>query len=128
MHFDLKLASPLDLQSARVGDPLEAVLSAAVVWKGKVVVQAGARILGRLRRVEMKRASRRALTFEFSEIESGGSHARFFAELRSVHWRQGRVKVLHHSHLPGVATLALDETVKVAANDLQMTWTAVKID
>jgi len=34
MHFKLMLASALDLQFAQVGDPLDAVVTADVGWKG----------------------------------------------------------------------------------------------
>ena len=132
LHFKLTLASELDLQLARVGDPLDAIVTSDVSRKGKIIVPAGARILGRLRRVEKGsgRAGRCVLTLEFSEIESGGSHARFFAQLQSAHSGGGHVEVVHGSHLSGagIATLAFDEPGKIAVNDLQMVWTTAGMD
>lgn len=132
LHFKLTLASALDLQTARVGDPLDAIVTSDVSRKGKVIVPAGAHLLGRLRRVEKRsgEAGRCVLTLEFSEIESGGAHARFFAQLQSAHTGGGRVEVVHGSHLSGagIATLAFEQPGKIAANELQMIWTTAGMD
>src|SRR5579872_741907 len=94
MHLKLAFVSPLDLQSAHVGDPLAALVTADVDRKGKVLIPSGARILGRLRRIEKRAGEPRRilLTLEFSQIESTGFRARFFADLHSVHSNLGRVQ------------------------------------
>ena len=126
MHLKLALASPLELPSARVGDSLAAVVTAEGDWKGKVLIPAGAHILGRIRRIEKNadQPRRIAMTLEFSEIESPTFRARFFAELQSVHSNLGHVQIVRDAHLAGagIATLAFDEAATITQSNLQMIW------
>jgi hypothetical protein len=126
MHLKVAVRSPLDLQSARVGDPLTVLVTADADWKGKVLIPSGARILGRIRRIQ-KRADepeRLLLTLELSEIESTGFRARFFAKLQSVRSTVGHVQIVHDAHLSGagIATLAFDQPTTITQSNLQMIW------
>jgi len=94
-------------------------------------VPEGAHVLGRVRHVDRSgKAGQRVLTLEFSEIETGGARARFFAELQNVRLPRGRVEVMHDPHLSGVGivTLAFDQTEKIVANDLRMSWTTARVN
>ncbi|MDZ7637794.1 MAG: hypothetical protein U5J83_06025 [Bryobacterales bacterium] len=52
---DLKLASEIDWQTQRTGDPVEAVISRDVRWKGSTLLNEGARARGRI--MELKKVT-----------------------------------------------------------------------
>jgi len=117
LALSVKLTAPItDTES--VGASIAGTIAGDVVLKGKVLVPDGARVSGRIRRLERSAESGGYFTLgvEFTEIRSGDSVYRFFADLQDLDVRpdigwvltdNGRLNVTREKrglpNLPGVA-------------------------
>jgi hypothetical protein len=81
--MDLRLEDDIDTETAAVGDPVRARLANDVKHKGRVLIAKGARVTGRVTRLE-KHSDYNELGFEFDEVEGGGIHAHFEGKLDSI--------------------------------------------
>lgn len=118
------LAIPLRLnaietKSARIGDPVSAVVDADVTEKRRVLIRKGAVVRGRVRRIETRAAAIPYLLvgLEFSEIEAGEDRFRFTARLESIQdaggiamWHEDRKKHTKLNQPNGVGTGGTVET------------------
>jgi hypothetical protein len=82
----LALDGPLDSEKIAIGDPVRARLKGELRQKGKTVAPDGARVSGRVRRLERYDEPEPycIVGLEFSAVELPDRRARFFAELREV--------------------------------------------
>lgn len=81
--IETRLLDSIDTQKSAIGDPLAAEVTFAAKRGGRVVVPKGARLSGRVRRLERgaARAPYYVVELEFHEIEWEGGRARWRAEL-----------------------------------------------
>jgi len=126
VRFQIDLSKTISLPSARVGDALLGTVNAAVVSKGRLIVPAGAEVVGRLRGIR-RSGGRSVMTLEFFEVRFPGGHARFFAEMERIRLRRGSAKILSPTGLPGVAVVVIERASVLPEHGLQMTWKTVKI-
>jgi hypothetical protein len=86
LSFDTRLATPIRSQRSMVGDPVAAIVQADVKKDGTVVVPKGARLTGRIRRLEkhMDGSKYYVVGLEFDLLEWEGKQARFFAGLEEA--------------------------------------------
>ena len=108
-----------------VGQLIEGHVAGAVRHKGKVIVEDGAAVRGRIRRLDRyEDGAHFVVGLEFTEVETPGGPMRFYADLLRLEKRKGVRPVLHESvrvpdsgtstaevtlpELPGVATFFVD--------------------
>lgn len=86
MELPLRLQSTIDFHHNIVGDAIEATLLAPLVREGKELAPAGARVQGRIRRLERVPDIPNCyiVGMDFSEIELSGARAQFAAELEGL--------------------------------------------
>ncbi|MBI5281319.1 MAG: hypothetical protein HY858_06520 [Candidatus Solibacter usitatus] len=86
LSLSMTLETEVDSSKARVGDLLEARLTADAVLKKKVIIPKDAVIRGRLRRLERSAEGTPhfVVGVEFAEIEFAGKRGRLFGKLQSV--------------------------------------------
>lgn len=94
--LDLRLETAIDSSSVRVGDAVTARLASDAVHKKKVLIQAGAVVTGRLRRLEKSDEVKPhyIVGLEFATIETGQTRARFYGELDSIQQVAGMARTL----------------------------------
>ncbi len=88
LHFDARIDTPIDSDTAAAGDPIEAVLRSTIHGKNKAVIApAGARIQGRLTKVRWQSTpiSGLEIAVRFESIEIGGRNVPFAAILDAPH-------------------------------------------
>ena len=88
-------------EKTAVGTPIEGVVEGNVLHKKSVLIPNGSAVRGRVRRLEWNddKGGYYVVGLEFTEIESGGSRYRFFADLESTDTLPGLGQVLR-SRLP----------------------------
>lgn len=87
LSLELRLAAPLDPESAAAGDPVEAVLARDARAQGTLWAPRGARVFGRLLSVRSLAGPRTGvalLTLEFTRLETEALEAEFRAELEML--------------------------------------------
>lgn len=86
LSLDLRLATPIHSQTSIVGDPVAAVVQAHVTKDGAVVVPKGARLTGRLRRLDrhVDGSKYYVVGLEFDLLQFEDKQARFFARLEEA--------------------------------------------
>ncbi len=87
LGLELELETSIDLRRAAVGDPVVAVVRGDAKLKGSVVVPRGARVSGRLARLEKWPGRSRdsyAVRLRFHTLEFDNRQARFLASLEGV--------------------------------------------
>jgi len=94
LRFDVRITTPIDSETSAAGDPVEAVLRAPLRdAKKKVLAPAGARLHGRLHRVEMN-GSRRddffQIAVQFESIEIDGKNVPLRATTYRTQYPPGR--------------------------------------
>ena len=85
LELDLALATPITGKDL-VGSLISARVLGAVRSKGKVLIPEGAMVRGRIRRLEHydDQGGYFVVGLEFTDIESGGSVVRFYADLQDI--------------------------------------------
>jgi hypothetical protein len=84
LDLDLKLNQPIDTTSSAIGDQLTATVARDVKRKGVLLIPKGARVTGRLVKMERRRMPRMlawAAGVEFTHIEWANSYADLHVEL-----------------------------------------------
>ncbi len=84
LHFEFRVVTPIDSDTAAAGDPVEAVLRSPLHdKKGAIIAPVGARIHGRLAQVEQQLGSRDffEIGLKFESIEVNGTAVPFSAKL-----------------------------------------------
>ncbi|HLH39102.1 MAG TPA: hypothetical protein VKX39_08130 [Bryobacteraceae bacterium] len=83
ISLEFRLASDIDTHTAAVGDPVRAVLETDIKQRGQILFQKGARVLGRITRLE--RGDGEVLVgLDFFSIESAGERAPLKLQLEDV--------------------------------------------
>jgi len=88
LHFDARIITPIDSDTAAAGDPIEAVLRSPMHGKNKAVIApAGVRLHGHLTGVRWRSepASNHQITVRFESIEIDGRNVPFSAILEPPH-------------------------------------------
>jgi hypothetical protein len=139
----VQLATPVTNHDA-VGRQIEGEVVGDVVRNGKTVISSGARVHGRIRRLEhYSRRGRESFIvgLEFTEVEAGGDSTPFFADLLRLERRpeiqvllSERVFVLHRGgyhaadatvtlpELPGVASFFVSGATFVLPRGFRTFW------
>lgn len=73
--LEVELEAPLDLRTAAIGDPVIATVLRGVRKQGKTLVDKGARLSGRIHKLDRTRSSYFAVGFTFGTLEFGGKRA-----------------------------------------------------
>lgn len=83
VRLAIRLTSEIDLDQAKIGDQVEGALEADARRQGDVLAPEGARVLGRIRRLERysEPAPYYTLGVDFSELRFGETRAAFVAEM-----------------------------------------------
>ena len=129
LQITLKLETPVDANTARVGDPIAATVDVEIRQKGAVVIPKDAIITGRLRRMEVHKEGWPYVLagLEFIQIEFGGKQTRFFAELEKIILPTGAEgpKRVSAKDLPGVGVIsAMGNNLRLPAGT-RMIWKTI---
>lgn len=84
LHFEARITTPIDSDTAAAGDPIEAVLRSPIRDKSKAIIApVGARLHGRLRHVKWwsEPSDYYQITVQFESVEIGGKNVPFNAVL-----------------------------------------------
>ena len=148
LQFSIRMAHALDSKTAAVGDRLTAAIDRPVAYQGGILVPKGAVLKGRIRRLERQAAPRPhcLIGLEFTDIEFGGRHARFIAEMSGIQPIAGlslvlrtakadtrgagmaggvtgpRVEIEKPVHIPGVASFFMEGLAFRLPEGMQITW------
>ena len=144
LRVTISLAAAIDSKRAAVGDPIEAVTTADVFEKKRLVIPEGAALLGRLRRMNAAAGPPEHFTvgLEFTDLEFPGYHARFLGSLKRVdstvpglRWLVSSVSVKNTVHgtftsgyidylpeIPGVGTFFMEGSSFRLPEGMTMTW------
>ena len=126
LMLTVALETALDLETARVGDLISGKIQADVKHKGGVIVPKGAKVSGRLRRLEKytDESPYFVVGLEYTEMDFPGNRARFFAELQQINAPSGleRIAKISTPHLPGVGTVSVRGGGLRLAAGLRMVW------
>lgn len=156
--LDVRLESELDSGSTVVGQPIMARLASDAVYRKRVLIPAGAVVKGRVRRLERSSELKPhfIIGLEFSTIEHGDVHGRFYGLLDSVQPVAGLSRTLRTSstksklfsstttmqgfrvessaadtlnlqELPGVGSFFMEGTQFKLPRGLKMTWRTVAL-
>jgi len=93
VSLPLRLETPIDSETSKVGDEIRARISGAVKKGDELIAPKGAVVFGRIRRLERYTEPRAyfILGIEFSELQYGPKRARFRARLEHVAPLEGAV-------------------------------------
>lgn len=153
LRVPVALANDLTLKSAQIGDPIAATVTADVRRKSRVIIPKGARLTGRLRRLETHAdpEPHHIIGLEFDELEWPGAHARFVGDLQEVDLYSGasfllpgRTSASEHLHfndriqttrretifnhdIPGVGTFFLRDTTGKLPRGFPMVWQTLQL-
>jgi hypothetical protein len=84
MQLEVALESSVDLRSAAAGDPVTARLERAVKQSGEVIVPKGARVMGRVARMERQHPDNYAIALAFTSVRFDNRQAAMAARLQEV--------------------------------------------
>jgi hypothetical protein len=129
-----RLSSPLTNEMA-VGEMLEGVVAGKVSYRGNVLIEDGAKVHGRIRRMERHTdgGAYFIVAVEFTELESAGGRYRFYADLQDldrpegVEWalRKGNGNVTETTYLtdlPGVGSFFVRSSKVGLPKGFRMVW------
>ncbi len=124
LQLSIRLETPIDSDTAQVGDPISGKVDLDAKVKGKVVVHKDALVSGRIRRLEQHLEGWPFVVarLEFTEIQFAGKTARFFAELEKVTPPPGTqgIKRVAVKVLPGIGSLPGVGTISQMGNRMQL--------
>jgi hypothetical protein len=129
----MELSAPITQKQA-VGSLVQARVAADVKDKNKVVLRAGAAVRGRIRRLESQ-SGYYIVGLEFTDIETEGGPARFYANLQDVDKRAHvvlrrqtreargvKVEETYLPELPGVASFFVEGADLTLPEGFQSVW------
>lgn len=124
LTVNIRLSTALSDKLA-IGSSVEGTVTTAVADRGKVLIPAGAKVSGRIRRLDRgEQSGGFHIGLEFTEIRSERGVYRFYAGLESV--AAVGVEVFHEgeaaSRLPGVGFLFVRGATLALRPGLQLTW------
>jgi hypothetical protein len=128
VQLTLRLETPIDAATARVGDVISARVEADAKVKGAVVVPKDAVVSGRLRRLEVHKEGWPYVLagLEFTEIEFEGKETRFFAELeRLILPAETGPRRVESLDLPGVGVVTAKGSSLRLPKGTQMIWKTI---
>jgi hypothetical protein len=84
LKVSIRLTTPIQSRTGKVGNPIQGVLASAVMRDGKILLPRGAVVQGRIRRLESYSdpVPHRIVGLEFDRIELEGTTFELFARLR----------------------------------------------
>ena len=121
----LTLLDDVDLKSAAIGDPIRARLENDLRHKGKLLVQRGATVLGRITRIDRLEETTE-LGLEFSSIEAAGLRAHLKAKLLEVIGLEAfgvrNLRITHAKPKPGEGIISLSASRTRVLHGILMYW------
>jgi len=138
LKVTIELTSPLSHLDP-VGKPIEGKVVGNVLRKGKVLLEDGAPVRGRIRRLELQEGGVRfAAGLEFTEVLAHGTPMRFYADLIDMDEPAGVARVVRNRvvvpgksvstvelvlpEVPGVASFFIEGANFTLAPGLRTTW------
>ena len=125
----IRLTTAVDSRTAKVGDPVEAQVDADIRDHSEVVLPKGARITGRVRRLERYRepAPHFIVSLEFTTVEADSRRASFFGQLQQTERLVSVSRTRAAAELPGVGTFLVDGLEFLLPAGWPMTWRTVRV-
>jgi len=114
-----------------VGEMLEGVVAGKVSYRGSVLIEDGAKVRGRVRRMERHADSGAyfIVGLEFTDIESAGGRYRFYADLQEmdlthgVEWNlRNNIGTTYLTDLPGVGSFFVRGSRVELPKGFRMVW------
>ncbi len=126
LQLTISLETPIDSETAAVGDVIAGRVEEDVKRKNVVIVPGGAVLIGRLRRLDrhLEGFPYVLAELEFTRIEFAGKSARFFAVLEKILASSGteNLKRVPAHDLPGVGAISISGNRLILPAGMKMTW------